>query len=32
MSLSILIKLYAVAVESFLVIDLLWLGVVARIA
>ena len=30
MSLSIFIKLYAVAFVSFLVIDLLWLGVVAR--
>ena len=30
MSISIFLKLYAVAFASFLVIDLLWLGVVAR--
>ena len=30
MSISIFLKLYAVAFTSFLVIDLLWLGVVAR--
>lgn len=30
MSLSIFVKLYAVALTSFLVIDLLWLGVIAR--
>jgi uncharacterized membrane protein len=30
MSVSIFLKLYAVAFASFLVIDLLWLGVVAR--
>ena len=30
MSISILMKLYAVALVSFLVLDLLWLGVVAR--
>ena len=30
MSISIFFKLYAVALTSFLVIDLLWLGVIAR--
>ncbi len=30
MSISIFLKLYAVAFTSFMVIDLLWLGVVAR--
>jgi len=30
MTISIFLKLYAVAVAAFLVIDLLWLGVVAR--
>ena len=30
MSISIFLKLYAVAFTSFLLIDLLWLGVVAR--
>lgn len=30
MSISIFVKLYGVALVSFLVIDLLWLGVVAR--
>jgi uncharacterized membrane protein len=30
MSISIFLKLYAVAFTSFLVIDLLWLGVIAR--
>ena len=30
MSISLFVKLYAVALVSFLVIDLLWLGVVAR--
>lgn len=30
MSISIFLKLYAVALISFLVIDLLWLGVIAR--
>ena len=30
MTLSVFLKLYAVAVVAFLIIDLLWLGVVAR--
>ena len=30
MSISIFLKLYAVALTSFMVIDLLWLGVIAR--
>lgn len=30
MSISIFLKLYAVAFTSFMVIDLLWLGVIAR--
>jgi uncharacterized membrane protein len=30
MSISIFLKLYAVALTSFMVLDLLWLGVVAR--
>jgi uncharacterized membrane protein len=30
MSISVFLKLYAVALTSFMVLDLLWLGVVAR--